>query len=170
MAAIVKKICDRKARWGRGGKVGGEEEMRGQGRKARWGGYLILGEQQTHILLITRRWILPATGLLVRQLCSLYSCHSAEFNLTGNLIHLPVLLLELHKSFHCKLLFFQTFWGSIFYLWFIHAIWISFSCILENLDKKVDWQSPTVQHSWGESYALWLLCAVFNENPDWNST
>lgn len=98
MAAIVKK----KSVLGKPDGVGVVEEVRGGGgRKARWGRYLVLGkqQQQTHIiLLITRKWILPATGLPVRQPCSLYSCNSAEFNLTGYMIHLPVLLLELLKS------------------------------------------------------------------------
>lgn len=114
--------------------------------------------------------MLAATGLLVRQPCSLYSCHLAGLSLKEYLIHLPVLLLGLHNSFHCKPLFSQTFLGSSSYVWFIHVTWVSFSCLLENLDKRDDWQPPRVQHSWGESYAFCLLCAIFNENPDWNLT
>lgn len=73
-------------------------------------------------------------------------------------------------SFPCKALFFKTLLGSSFYFRLFFVIWVSFSRLLENLDKRDDWQPPRIQHSWGESYAFCLLHAISSENLDCNLT
>lgn len=97
-------------------------------------------------------------------------CHPAEMGSTAKVVHLLVLLLGLCTASTAISVFSDPFSSKLGYLLTSCNTSFFFSCLLENLDKRNDWQHPGVQHSWRESHAFFLLCAISNENQELDMT